>query len=53
MTVPSPLFFTNDLLMGNKTVLHLLANKDCTKNGAYDFIFLFVLYDNKNLIMII
>lgn len=46
-------FFINDLLMGNKTVLHLLANKDCTKNGAFDFIVLSVLYNNKNLIMII
>lgn len=53
MTLPNPLVFINDLLMGNKTVLHLLANKDCTKNGACDFIVLSVLYNNKNLIMII
>lgn len=53
MTLLSPLFFTNDLLMRNKTALHLLVNKDCTKNQTYDFIVLFVLYNNKKVIMLI
>lgn len=30
MIIPNVLVFIDDLLMGNKTALHLLANKDCT-----------------------
>ena len=30
MIIPNVLVFTDGLLMGNKTALHLLANKDCT-----------------------
>lgn len=48
MTIPSSLFFNNDILMGNKTALHLLANKNFTrKNGTYDFTALFILYNNN------
>lgn len=41
MTLPNPLVFINDLLMGNKTVLHLLAKIVLKMGPVISLFFLF------------